>query len=117
MAKTIVIGCRLPHGIILESPMDPKKTISLAGKNKAVIIGAQHATTEIDESFWQEWEAVNREFPALKSGAIFVAKNGSDAKAIAKEFADRPTGFEAMRTDGKDTRATGVKTANAKADE
>jgi hypothetical protein len=115
MAKsTVTIGCSLPHGIILQHPMDASKTVTLKGKNKAVIIGATHATTPVDGEFWADWYAVNKEFPAVVSGAIFVAKSAADAQAIAEEFKDRETGFEPMRTDGKDKRASGVKTAESK---
>ena len=110
-AKIVVVGCKLPHGITIEHPMDPSKTVELNGKNKALIIGAEYGTTEVDWDFWEQWAAVNNEFPAVKSGAIFVAKTLTDAAAIAAEFKDRKTGFEAMRTDGKDDRAAGVKTA------
>ena len=114
MAKNIIIGCSLPHGIILNHPMDPSKTVTISGKNKATIIGATHATTDVDGDFWADWYAVNKEFPPVASGAIFVAKNQADAQSIAVEFKDRKTGFEPMRTDGKDERASGVKSADAK---
>lgn len=109
-----VIGCRLPHGIILEHPGDHKKSITLKGKNSAVIIGADYAITEVDADIFDAWLAANKDFPAIKSGAIFVAKTASDAGAIAKEFKDRPTGFEPMRTDGNDERASGTKTVDNK---
>ena len=113
-AKIVVVGCKLPHGIIIQHPMDPNKKVELAGKNKALIVGADYATTEVDGDFWEQWVAVNKEFPAVKSGAIFVAKTLTDAAAIAAESKDRKTGFEPMRTDGKDERAAGVKTASTK---
>lgn len=112
MAKSVIVCCKLPNGIILEHPLDPAKTVELNGKNKSQIIGAEYSTTEVDENFWVPWFEVNQEFPAIKSGAIFVAKSAPDAAAIAKEFADRKTGLEPMRTDGKDDRAKGVKTAD-----
>lgn len=112
MAKIVVVGCKLPHGINIEHPMDPTKTVELKGKNKSLIVGAEYATTEVDGDFWEQWAAVNKEFPAVKSGAIFVAKTLTDAAAIAAEFKDRKTGFEPMRTDGKDERASGVKPAD-----
>lgn len=111
-AKIVVVGCKLPHGITIEHPMDPSKTVELKGKNKSLIVGAEYATTEVDGDFWEQWAAVNKEFPAVKSGAIFVAKTLTDAAAIAAEFKDRKTGFEPMRTDGKDERASGVKPAD-----
>jgi hypothetical protein len=89
--------------------MDPSVTVELKGRNKAIIIGADYATTEVDDDFWSQWIAVNKEFPPVKSGAIFEAKNLSDATAKGKEFEDRLSGFEPMSTDGKDSRASGTK--------
>jgi hypothetical protein len=108
MAKYIVVGCKLPHGIIIERPMNTSQKVELKGVNSAQIIGAGYATTEVDADFWAEWEIVNKDFPAFKSGAIFVAKSVSEAAAVAEDFKDRKTGFEAMQTDGKDERAAGV---------
>lgn len=112
MAKIVVVGCKLPHGITIEHPMNPAKTVELKGKNKALIVGSDYATTEVDGDFFEQWLAVNKEFPAVKSGAIFVAKSAADVAAIAAEFKERKTGFEPMRTDGKDERASGVKKAD-----
>lgn len=107
MAKIVVVGCKLPHGITIEHPMDPAKTVELKGKNKSLIVGAEYATTEVDADFFEQWAAVNKEFPAVKSGAIFVAKNAADVAAMAAEFKDRKTGFEAM-----DPKSHGVKPAD-----
>ncbi|MFA7254388.1 MAG: hypothetical protein WC107_07635 [Patescibacteria group bacterium] len=107
MAKIVVIGCKLPHGLVLEHPMDPNQKVVLNGKNKALIIGADYATTEVDADFMEQWVAVNKEFPAVKSGAIFVAKSVADVAAVARENADRKTGFEAM-----DPKSHGVKPAD-----
>ena len=111
MAKITIVGCKLPHGIVLEAPLDPSKSVELKGLNNVTIVGADYATTEVDADFMEQWVAANQDFPALKSGAIFIAKNASDATAIGEEFKERETGFEPMRTDGKDKRAAGVKKA------
>lgn len=113
MAKITVVGCKLPHGLVLEHPANPEHKVTLRGLNRISIIGADHCTTEVDGDFMDAWLAANKDFPALHSGAIFVAKSIGDAAAIATEFKDRETGLEPMRTDGKDKRATGVKTAKA----
>lgn len=114
MAKTVTVGCKLPHGIILENPLNVDQKVTLKGLNSSPIIGATHGATEVDAEFWATWEGVNKDFPALKSGAIFMAKNSVEVAAVATEFAERETGFEPMRKDGKDKRAAGVKTNDAK---
>ena len=112
MAKIVFIGCRLPHGIVLDHPLDPAKKVELAGLNQTKIIGATHATTEVDAEFWEVWKSVNTELPPFKSGAIFEARTAADVNAKAAEMAKETTGFEPMRTDGKDVRAAGVLTAD-----
>lgn len=115
MAKaTVSIGCKLPHGIILQHPMDPNNKVELRGKNKVTIIGADYAVTQVDAEFWESWVAVNKEFAPFLSGAIFVGKNEAAVADTAKELAKTKTGFEQMQTDGKDPRASGVKTADNK---
>ncbi|MES2351899.1 MAG: hypothetical protein V4641_30370 [Pseudomonadota bacterium] len=116
MAKITTVGCKLPHGIVLEHPADPKNTVTLRGLNRISIIGADYATTEVDGDLMDAWLAANKGFPALENGAIFIAKSASDAVAIAAEFKGVETGLEPMRTDGKDKRARGVKTADGNAE-
>lgn len=106
-AKTVIVGCRLPHGLILDHPLDPSKKVELAGLNKTRIIGAEYATTEVDGEFWEQWKTVHKDFPALQSGAIFEAKNDADAAAKVKELEDEATGFEPMAQN-----AQGVKPAD-----
>ena len=109
MAK-VIIGCRLPNGIILEHPTNPKKKVELAGLNKTTIIGATYAQTDVDSEFWEAWLAANREFAPLVNGAIFFAKNADEAQSKAKDVAKESTGFEPM-AQNDDKRARGVKKA------
>ena len=107
-AKTVLIGCKLPHGLILDHPLDVSKKVELAGLNKAIIIGADCATTPVDGEFWETWKTVHKDHPALKSGAIFEAKTTEEVKAKAKERKEEKTGFEAMPQE-----AMGVKVVSA----
>lgn len=108
-AKTVLIGCKLPHGLILDHPLDVSKKVELAGLNKAVIIGADCATTPVDGEFWETWKTVHKDHPAIKSGAIFEARTTEEVKAKAKELKEEKTGFEAMPQE-----AMGVKVADNK---
>lgn len=106
MAQTITIGCRLPSGIVLELP--GKAPVHLAGQRQAqerskIILLSQddYGVTDVDLDFWNEWKRLHsgngeNMFAPLKNGAIFEAKNTSEAKAIQKELADEPTGHEPM---------------------
>ena len=105
--KTVLICCKLPHGLILDHPLDVSKKVELAGLNKAIIIGADCATTPVDGEFWETWKTVHKDHPAIKSGAIFEARTTEEVKAKAKELKDEATGFEPMAQN-----AQGVKPAS-----
>jgi hypothetical protein len=104
MADKVIIGCKLPNGIILEAG-DKKQVVK--GLNSIVIIGATHATTEVDAEFYAAWLEEHNDFPAVKSGALFVARTIDAVKEIAKDREEDKTGFEPMSQD-----ALGVKSAD-----
>lgn len=106
--KNVIVGCKLPHGIIIEHPKDPSKKVELAGLNKAVIIGADYATTEVDEEFFAAWKDAHKEFGPILSGAIFEAKSAADVAAVAREQKDRKTGFERMSQNVGDIKPSTV---------
>ncbi len=108
MAKgnTILIGCRLPHGLVLSNPLKKGDKVTLAGLNSSRIIGADHVTTEVDAELWAAWKLTREKSPLFTSGAIFEARSESDAASIAKELRKEKTGLDAMPKD-----AAGVKPA------
>lgn len=110
--KTVIIGCRLPHGIVLENPMKPDHTVRLKGLKDSPIrdgnglVVADHVTTEVDGDFWEVWKTVHKDFAPLRAGAIFEARDIASAASIAKERKKEKTGFEPV-----DPKAHGVKPA------
>jgi hypothetical protein len=107
-AKVVLIGCRLPQGLILHHPLKPDVKVTLAGLYTSKIIGATYVTTEVDAEFWETWKIVHEgKFQPLDSGAIFEASSEDAAKRIAKELTKEKTGFEPLKQD-----AAGVKPAN-----
>lgn len=107
MAKQVSVGCKLPNGIVLEVGA---VKVTLNGINKTTIIGSTHGTTEVDEEFWNKWSTDHKDFPALKSGAIFKADSPREVAAMGKSLAEVATGLEPMKKTG-DKRAPGVKPA------
>lgn len=103
----VLVGCRLPHGLIIEHPTNPNQKVELKGLNRSRIIGAPYCTTEVDGELWQAWKMFNADFPAVKSGAIFEAKDAESLEAAAKEVENEKTGFEQMSQE-----AQGVKPAD-----
>ena len=104
MADKVIIGCKLPNGIILE--VGDKQQV-IKGLNSIVIIGAPYRTTEVDADFYAAWLEEHKEFPAIKSGAIFIAKNFESIKSVAEDLKDEKTGFEPMSQE-----TLGVKSAD-----
>ena len=95
--KTILIGCRLPHGLIISNPLTTKgPKVTIAGINQKVVLGATYVTTEVDAELWQAWKTVYSNFAALKNGAIFEASGVREAADKAKELVGEKTGFEPM---------------------
>ncbi len=104
-SSRVVIGCKLPHGLILDHPLDPSKKVEINGLNRSLIIGATYATTEVDGEFWEQWKTVHKDFPAIKSGAIFEAGSTAEAAAVAKELEGEKTGFEPMEQNADGVKA------------
>jgi hypothetical protein len=87
-----MIGCRLPNGIYLDVG---DKTVKLNGLNSSEI-AIPYATTSVDEGFWKEWYEKHGQFPAVLSGAIFVAQNHKELAAKAAEVKKEKTGLERL---------------------
>lgn len=108
--STVIIGCRLPSGIILDLGDPTKPSVELNGQRQAqenspivILSNDLYGTTEVDTEFWEAFKArVGAEFAPLKSGAIFEAKNEKEAKAKAKDLKEAPTGHEPLPQKTKD---------------
>jgi hypothetical protein len=108
---TVTIGCRLPNGLVLNpEEKDLRKRITLNGQNRdpafrrapfIVLTGDSFGTTDVDQEFWQKWRTDHAELPALKNGAIFVAKNVQDAERMSAELVKENTGFFPMPLEQK----------------
>jgi hypothetical protein len=118
--KTVLIGSKLPNGLILNHPHDLNVKVTLRGLNDAAKgtngqpIQIPYITTEVDAEFWAAWKLSHnhkdKPFKPLASGAIFEAgSTADDAKATYREREKEKTGFEPA-----DPKAFGVKTDNGK---
>lgn len=100
--ETILIGCRLPNGMVLHHPQNRELTVKIAGTSSAPTESGLYlppkmfATTEVDAEFWEAWKAAYVGFPPLKNRAIFEARNDQEASAKAKEVKSEKTGFEQL---------------------
>lgn len=115
MSKIIVIGCRLPTGIVLDliDKTGKQVQVRLNGQNSAqegspIILLSQrdYGVTDVDAEFWEAWKAKYADFEPLVNKAIFEAKDERDAKAIHKEVQGIETGLEpAPQEDGSIQKA------------
>jgi hypothetical protein len=103
MAKeTILIGCRLPNGLVLHHPKNRNLTVRLEGtyqpktESGLFLPPRSYATTAVDADFWAEWKAAYVGFPPLKTRAVFEARSEQEADSKAKNAEKVKTGFEPM---------------------
>ena len=101
MAKDVVmIGCRLPNGMILTHPKDPKVKVVLNGQyppateSGIYIPPKPYGVTAVDVEFWEAWKAAYQGFPLLKTRAIFESKTVGELESKAREMEKEKTGLE-----------------------
>lgn len=103
----IIIGCKLPNGLILE--LDDKRVI-LNGANSAIIIGGHGITENVDADFWAAWLAKNKGMSFVKAGHVFAHEKPANVAAQAKERASEKTGFEGANPEAPGAGLEKVKT-------
>ena len=103
MAKeTVLIGCRLPSGLVLHHPKNRNLTVKLAGtyetktENGVWLPARPYSTTAVDAEFWAEWKAAYAGYPPLKNRSVFEARSEQEAESKAKNAERVKTGFEPM---------------------
>jgi len=113
MSKTVVIGCRLPCGLVLDM-------VDASGKEVKVVLNGQNSSqegreiillsnrdygiTDVDAEFWEAWKKKYAGYEPLVTKAIFEAKDERDAKAVHKEVKDEQTGHEPTPQTEKDIK-------------
>lgn len=93
MGATVTVGCKLPHGLILEVG---KVQVAINGENKAVIAGGHGVTEGVDKEFWDAWVAAHPNYKPLTSGLIFAHEDKKDAIAQVKERKGQKHGLERL---------------------
>jgi hypothetical protein len=109
---TLIIGCRLPNGLILDLGDNKTPSVELAGQRQAqarspiVTLGEDdYGTTVVDVSFWEAFKKrVGPDFAPITSGAIFEAKNTKEATAIHKDIKGKKTGHEPLEQEVGDIK-------------
>lgn len=95
---TVTVGCKLPHGLILDltEPGEPARRFTVKGTNSARIIGGFGITPGVPRDFWNQWLERNAQLGFVKQKLIFAMGKQSDAEAKAEELAALASGFERM---------------------
>ena len=107
MAETILVGCKLPHGIYLDlrdGAGNISARVKLPGnahytlpnpdrkfKNPETVHG--DTFTQVDKAHWDAWIKLHGDHPALRSGAIYSAAKKEEAIGKAKEHEFEDVGF------------------------
>lgn len=112
MSKTVIVGCKIPTGLVLQlrdeaNPSQVKAQVVLQG---TVIDMAPYVRenavgiTEVDADFWEAWEnwAIRTEFAPYAKGFVFSASKAADIKAEAIEKANEFTRLERLQVPLKD---------------
>lgn len=88
---TVVMGCKLPNGLIIEHG---GRRFTLKGSNAARIVGGYGLTEGVPKDFAEAWLKSHADLGTVKNGLVFIQTSESSAKAAAKERRDVKTGLE-----------------------
>jgi hypothetical protein len=103
-AKTVFVGCKLPHGIELrlynvtkDQPSQPVgDPVVLAGSNADNAVAGYGITENVDAAFFAAWMDQNQQFPAVRAGLIFAETDAAKTRDAAIERARVESGFEGL---------------------
>lgn len=121
MPGTVTVGCRLPHGLMLQAQVKRTRnepvmgggtreveywdkvgrTVKINGfatpADKAPlhqIVGGFGLTHGVDADFFSAWMAQNKDHPAVEGGFIFAAAKPDGAEGEARDKSRHLSGFE-----------------------
>lgn len=90
-STTVVMGCKLPNGLIIEHG---GHRFTLKGSNAARIVGGYGLTPGVPKDFAEAWLKAHADLSTVKNGLVFIQTTEQNAKAAAKERRDVKSGFE-----------------------
>ena len=100
MSEFVVIGCKLPHGIILQDPADKTKTVAVKGAKSTNIIGGFGLTEGVPKDFWDRWKEANKALSFVKECLIWAYGKEGDAERKGEELRDKKHGMEPIDPKG-----------------
>lgn len=103
---TVVVGCKLPNGMICEVGRpgdDNHRHVRLNGSNANVVVGADgkpvvggYGLTTVSKQFWDEWLKTHKRLDFVRNGFVFVHNDMASARDHAHDLAGKRNGFEAV---------------------
>lgn len=96
--KMVVVGCKLPNGIILELGRPGEsafRRVRLNGANSSQLIGGA-GLTDVSEEFISAWLKKHADLSFVQQRLIFVGNDVTEASAVAIDRSQQKTGFERL---------------------
>ncbi|ELY6374873.1 hypothetical protein SNQ68_002487 [Cronobacter sakazakii] len=108
MAETIVVGCKLPNGLVVEQD---GYTVTLNGSNSSNVVGGYGLTEGVDKNAFEKWLEVHKNQPYVKNELVFAQAKANSAQSKATENASVKSGLEGLP---QDKPAPGIEKADGK---
>ncbi|EGT5722946.1 hypothetical protein FZI38_01155 [Cronobacter sakazakii] len=108
MAETIVVGCKLPNGLVVEQE---GYTVTLNGANSSNVVGGYGLTEGVDKDAFEKWLEVHKNQPYVKNELVFAQAKANSAQSKATENASIKSGLEGLP---QDKPAPGIEKADGK---
>ncbi|EMC4337225.1 hypothetical protein VEL91_002649 [Cronobacter sakazakii] len=108
MAETIVVGCKLPNGLVVEQE---GYTVTLNGANSSNVVGGYGLTEGVDKGAFEKWLEVHKNQPYVKNELVFAQAKANSAQSKATENASVKSGLEGLP---QDKPAPGIEKADGK---
>ncbi|ELY4201963.1 hypothetical protein ACLF30_000242 [Cronobacter sakazakii] len=108
MAETIVVGCKLPNGLVVEQD---GYTVTLNGSNSSNVVGGYGLTEGVDKDAFEKWLEVHKNQPYVKNELVFAQAKANSAQSKATENASIKSGLEGLP---QDKPAPGIEKADGK---
>ncbi|EKY2017044.1 hypothetical protein QU220_004177 [Cronobacter sakazakii] len=108
MAETIVVGCKLPNGLVVEQE---GYTVTLNGANSSNVVGGYGLTEGVDKDAFEKWLEVHKNQPYVKNELVFARAKANSAQSKATENASVKSGLEGLP---QDKPAPGIEKADGK---
>jgi hypothetical protein len=110
---TVTVGCKLPHGLMLDITEEGKagRRFRIKGSNSAGIIGGFGLTPGVPKDLWDAWHKKHEQLEFVRNGLVFAYDKTGDASARAKEVGgDLSSGLDPIDPNKKRNKIETLKT-------